>query len=138
MDEAKCDLVRAWLIKARHDLDTAHQISGLPQGHLDVAIYHCQQAAEKAIKGYLAFQDHPPERIHDLKRLVGLAAGYDSAFADLLNAAVILNPYATAFRYPNEAPLLEPTRIEFTEALEAATRLVQFVLSRLPSAVQPV
>lgn len=39
------------VIKAGHDLDTAHQISGLPAGHLDTAIYHCQRAA----KGFLAY-----------------------------------------------------------------------------------
>ena len=42
MDDAKRDLVRAWLIKSRNDLDTARQISALPDGHLDAAIYHCQ------------------------------------------------------------------------------------------------
>ena len=51
MDDAKRELVRAWLIKARNDLDTARQISAIPEGHLDSAIYHCQQAAEKAVKG---------------------------------------------------------------------------------------
>ena len=30
MDDTKRDLVRAWLIKARHDLDTAHQLSAPP------------------------------------------------------------------------------------------------------------
>ena len=40
MDDAKAELVRAWLIKARNDLDTARQIGSLPDGHLDTAIYH--------------------------------------------------------------------------------------------------
>jgi hypothetical protein len=48
MDDAKRDLVRAWLIKGRNDLDTARQIGRLPDGHLDTAIYHCQQAAASA------------------------------------------------------------------------------------------
>ena len=51
MDDAKRELVRAWIIKARRDLDTARQISGLPDAHLDAAIYHCQQATENAAKG---------------------------------------------------------------------------------------
>lgn len=38
MDEAKRELVRAWLIKARNDLDTVRQIGALPDGHLDSAI----------------------------------------------------------------------------------------------------
>jgi HEPN domain-containing protein len=58
MAYAKRELVRAWLIKARHDLDTARQISGLPDGHLDAAIYHCQQAGEKAAR--LSCLSQPP------------------------------------------------------------------------------
>ena len=102
MDDAKRELVRAWLIKARNDLDTARQISGLPEGHLDNAIYHCQQAAEKAVKGYLAFRDHRLERTHDVDRLVALASGYERGFEALQDAAVTLTPYATAYRYPGE------------------------------------
>ena len=59
MDDAKRDLVRAWLTKARHDLDTARQLSALPGGHLDTAIYHCQQAAEKVVKGFWPFTTMP-------------------------------------------------------------------------------
>jgi len=55
MDDAERELVCACLIEARHDLATARQISGLPDGHLDAAIYHCQQAAEKALKSFLAY-----------------------------------------------------------------------------------
>jgi HEPN domain-containing protein len=33
---------------------------------LDTSIYHCQQSAEKAVKGYLVFCDQEFERVHDL------------------------------------------------------------------------
>jgi hypothetical protein len=92
MDDAKRDLVRAWLLKARNDLETARQISDLPDGHLDAAIYHCQQAAEKAVKGFLAFHDHRLERTHDVERLVGLAAAYEAGFATWVNVASLLTP----------------------------------------------
>src|SRR5437867_2913043 len=121
MDEAKRELVRAWLIKARNDLDTARQVGSLPQGHLDAAIYHCQQAAEKVIKGFLAFRDHDLERTHDLRRIIQVASRYDAEFSDWMNAAITLTPYATAYRYPGESATLEPSRAEFDEALELAT-----------------
>lgn len=108
MDDAKRELVRIWLIKAGHDLDTARQISALPEGHLDTAIYHCQQAAEKAIKGFLAYHDHELERTHDLKRLVTLAAGDAPDFSKWADAAATLTPYATA--YPGESAVTEPSR----------------------------
>src|SRR5580700_2410052 len=50
MARSAAELSRTWLIKAHNDLHTAQQIGGLPDGHLDAAIYHCQQAAEKTLK----------------------------------------------------------------------------------------
>ena len=137
MDDAKRDLVRAWLVKARNDLDTARQISALPNGHLDAAIYHCQQSAEKALKGFLAYHDHRLERTHDMERLVSLAVRYEPGLANWQDAAITLTPYATAYRYPGESSLLEPDRDEFAEALHAAENLWRFVLSLLPAEVQP-
>jgi HEPN domain-containing protein len=137
MDDAKRELVRAWLIKAHHDLDTARQISTLPGGHLDAAIYHCQQAAEKVVKGFLAFHDHRLERSHDIEKLVTLAAAYEPGFVNWVEAAITLTPYATAYRYPGASAVLEPSRTEFDEALEAATRFVGYVLSLFPDEVQP-
>jgi len=52
MDDAKRELVRAWLIEARHELDTARQISGLSDGYLDAAIYH-RQRPKKRSKAFL-------------------------------------------------------------------------------------
>ena len=38
MDHAKRELVKAWLLKARNDLDSARQLGNIPEGHLDVGI----------------------------------------------------------------------------------------------------
>jgi HEPN domain-containing protein len=137
MDEAKRELVRAWLIKAQNDLDTAPQISAVPEGHLDAAIYHCQQAAEKAVKGFLAFRDHRLERSHDIELLVEIAARYEVGFDKWGEAATILTPYATAYRYPGESTVLEPSRAEFDEALKHASEILNYVLSLLASEVRP-
>lgn len=137
MDDAKRELVRAWLIKARNDLTTARQVSARPDGPLDTAIYHCQQAAEKAVKGFLAFHDHRLERSHDVEWLVDLASSYESSFKDCEDAAIHLTPYATAYRYPGESSTLEPSRAEFEEALKLAGNLVAFTCSLLPPEVQP-
>ena len=137
MDEGKRELVRAWLLKARNDLDTARQISSWPEGHLDAAIYHSQQAAEKALKGFLALHDHEVERTHDLKRLIQVAAVDDNSFGRWMDAAITLTPYATAYRYPGESAVLEPSRAEFDEALKCAINLVEFVFELMPSEVQP-
>lgn len=57
MNEAKQQLVKSWLIKAEHDLISAHVLAAHKPPLLDTAVYHCQQAAEKALKGFLVFCD---------------------------------------------------------------------------------
>jgi HEPN domain-containing protein len=132
---AKLELVQNWLIKAQHDLAAARKLAEGPDPYLDVAAYHCQQAAEKAVKAFLVFHDQPFEKTHDVEVLVTLAQRYDPRLASWVEAAVQLTPYATEFRYPGG--LLAPPPDEFEQALEAATGLYSFVLSLLPAEVQP-
>jgi HEPN domain-containing protein len=53
MDDAKCELVREWLSIAQRDLVAARRLVTGNEPLWDTAVYHCQQAAEKAVKGYL-------------------------------------------------------------------------------------
>ena len=59
MDEAQLELVRNWLTRASHDLSAARVLSARDEPLLDVAIYHCQQAAEKAVKGMASISGRP-------------------------------------------------------------------------------
>lgn len=102
MDEARQKLVRAWLIKARNDLDTARQVSSLPDGHLDTAIYHCQQTAEKAAKAFLVHCGVTPEKTHDVRKLTIQATAHEPRFNELVEKAAALTPYAWEFRYPDD------------------------------------
>lgn len=135
MDEAKRRLVRAWLIKARHDVQSAHTLAAAAPPLLDTAIYHCQQAAEKALKGWMAYHDLPLVKTHDLGFLVEHAAQVDENVVAILEDAEHLTPYATLFRYPDD--YMEPSRAEFTAAYDAAERVLAHVLRRLPAFVHP-
>lgn len=135
MDEAQRRLVQGWLIKAQHDLATARKLADDPYPLLDTAIYHCQQAAEKAVKGFLAFRDQAVVKTHDVRFLVNQALSLEPGFEDCLEAAESVTPYATAYRYPDE--VLEPDDEEFEMAKKAAMDLVAFVLSVLPEEVHP-
>jgi len=53
MDEEKKQEVQQWLIKSEHDLQAAQLLFDSQASLLDVVVYHCQQAVEKALKGYL-------------------------------------------------------------------------------------
>ena len=103
----------------------------------DIAVYHCQQAAEKAVKAFLVHHNKPFERTHDIEVLVDLACEIDSNFSTLTDAADALTPYATRFRYPNATFAVEPQPVEYREALKHAQSIYEFVLHRLPPVVRP-
>jgi HEPN domain-containing protein len=135
MIDAKIQLVRSWLIKAKHDLASARVLAASTPPLLDTAIYHCQQAAEKAVKGYLVFCDQEAERVHDIEVLVRSAVSCAHEFEEWVDVGIELTPYAHLYRYPGPAP--EPTQGQFDRALSAAEGLYKFVISLLPTEIQP-
>jgi HEPN domain-containing protein len=137
MDEALVSLAREWLTKALHDLQNARIVSAVRDGPLDTAIYHCQQTAEKAMKGWLTAKGIAFEKTHDVRRLVRHAAGSEPGFDSLSEGAEILTPYASAFRYPGLTVDSMPSREELDEALQHAQSIYDFVLSKLPTEAHP-
>jgi HEPN domain-containing protein len=135
MTDAKAQLVQSWLTKAQHDLASARVLAASDPPLLDTAIYHCQQAAEKAVKGYLVFCDQEFERVHDIEVLIRSAMPYAAEFADWIDVGIQLTPYARIYRYPGYA--VEPSREQFDQAVSAAEGLYKFVLSLLPEEMWP-
>jgi HEPN domain-containing protein len=133
MSGDKDDLVRNWLIKSARDLLCARELAEATTPLLDSAVYHCQQAAEKAVKGFLIYTDTRFDKTHDVELLTSQASGIEPVFNNYLSAARLLTPYAIEFRYPGD--FLEPEPDEFNEALEAAVVILRFVSSLLPTTV---
>ncbi len=131
MSEVRIRLVRGWLSKSDNDLQTARKLAAPPDPILDTAIYHCQQSAEKALKGFLLFNHVDVLRTHDARALVTLAAQIQPGFSQWLTAAETLSPYATAFRYPVEMDAGAPAQEEFEQALRDAEGICQYVISLL-------
>ena len=135
MADAKAELVRGWLAKAHGDLAAARKLGAPPDPALDAALYHCQQAAEKAVKGWLVWRDQPIAKTHDVRLLVELAMTMEPGFSAWREAAEQLTPYAVVYRYPGEDP--DPGSEEFEKGLAQAKALVAFVLSQFPDSCQP-
>jgi HEPN domain-containing protein len=137
MDEAARELVRDWLTRASHDLQAARTLAASSEPLLDVAIYHCQQAAEKAVKGWLQSQDDPFPKTHDIEDLTTQAARLNGAFTQFGASAAVLTPYVSAFRYPGGSDEPMPTSDQFNEALQLAQAIYDFVLDLLPAEARP-
>ena len=130
MEDVKLELAREWLRIARDDLLSARKLVEGDDPIFETALYHCQQSAEKAVKGYLLYHDRRFDKTHDLLPLVNLATGIDETFKELVGDAALLTPYAQTFRYPADEK--RPPHDLFQEALAAAERMYRFVLAKHP------
>ncbi|MBK5964022.1 hypothetical protein CCR95_07955 [Thiocystis minor] len=129
MPEELNRIALAWLEKARHDLETARRVvEGTAEPITDTAVYHCQQAAEKALKAVLVEAGQPVFKTHDLMMLLTKCAAGDQRFTRWIDLAATLTPYATHFRYPCSDP--DPGLEEALEAIALATDLYEFVRTR--------
>jgi len=119
----------AWIYKAENDLKSAKKLLAGDDPIMDTSIYHTQQCAEKALKGYLAFKSQALKKSHDIELLVEICSKIDIEFESLYVFSENLNPYATAFRYPDI--YLEPDFDEVNEAIEMARKILDFVKSKI-------
>ncbi len=123
-----------WMRKVMSDLQSAKKLASGPDPIFDAAVYHCQQAAEKAVKGFLVFHGHPFKKIHDVEVLANEAAVYDNRFAQWYEIAAKITPYGIQFRYPSES---EPEVYECEEVIKETEGFIEFIFSILPPSVRP-
>lgn len=96
-------LVAQWLHFAKMDLDLAqHTIETMYPPPLEIICYHCQQAAEKYLKGLLVGFDQEPARTHDLGKLLNDLRIFVEIPADLLRVANALTQFGVQIRYPQD------------------------------------
>jgi HEPN domain-containing protein len=126
---------RAWLAKAAQDLRRVEILLAAEPPDPEGALFHSQQAAEKAIKGFLTWHDVPFRRVHELDEIGQQCVAVDSSLADMMSRADALTKYAWRFRYPG-APY-EPTLDEGRTALTLAREVMGSILGCLPLEVRP-
>jgi HEPN domain-containing protein len=126
---------QAWLRKAAHDLRAAeHNLTASPP-LLDDMVFHCQQASEKSLKGFLMWNNIPFRKIRSLEKIGEQCLDLDLTLQDFVDRAVPLTEYAWKFRYPGDPQ--EPSLEEAEEALVIAKELYEAVLTRLPQECGP-
>jgi len=97
------ELIKQWLKYAFNDLFVAKKCLAMRPKQTEIACYHCQQSAEKALKGSLLFHKIEPPRTHNLIQLCQMCMDCDAGFTGILNSCAELNSFSTIPRYPDEA-----------------------------------
>lgn len=121
---------RAWLDKSQMDLRAARNSLGAAPPLLEDVLFHCQQAVEKVLKGFLTWHDRPFRKTHDLAVIGRQCIELDSSLEPLCRRAERLTVYAWFFRYPGESE--EPVEEEARQALALAQEVYDTIRARLP------
>ncbi len=126
----RSDETRQWLKYAREDLQAAEVLISTQPALLRIALFHCQQAVEKALKAFLVSHDQPFSKTHDLVPLGDQCVSLDPSLEEVTLLSLQLNQFAVRFRYPAEAA--DSSLGEAKEWLSVAHSVLNAVLDRLP------
>lgn len=122
MDHRK--VANEWFQYADTDLEAAKFLKTMRPTPLGIICYHCQQSAEKYLKGFVAFNGGEIQRTHDLVSLNKMCASFYSDFNDILNDCINLTDYGVQTRYPFELDI----SVEDVElAIQSADNIKRFI-----------
>jgi HEPN domain-containing protein len=106
-----------------------------PPAH-DAAAFHCQQAAEKLLKGFLVHASIDFGKTHNLERLGRVVASHFPSIGSLVVAMQDWTTWSIAYRYPDLAePQAEPSAEELSRALDLIAGLAAELRALAPPAV---
>ncbi|MFY9822874.1 MAG: HEPN domain-containing protein [Thermoanaerobaculia bacterium] len=129
-DPAIVEDVRAWLARAAADLRAGEVDLAASPPLLEDVLFHCQQAAEKALKAFLAWHDLPFRKTHSLEEIGRQCIQLDPSLEGLVDRVAPLTEFAWKFRYPGEAE--PPLPGDASSALDLAREAYEAILARLP------
>jgi len=121
-------IVDEWLKFAENDLAVVNILSNHHPLQLEIICYHCQQAAEKALKAYLLYSDEEPPKTHDLKKLVDLCIAVSPEFSDIIDACEYLSPFGVQPRYPFSFELIEDDALT---SIQKSEQILGFIKERI-------
>jgi HEPN domain-containing protein len=113
---ARWEAVGRWLAKAEADRRVAANCIAMVPPEPGSAAFHCQQAVEKLLKGFLVLAGKRSRKTHSLTDLGALARPSFPGIADHVTAAGNSSRWAFDFRYPSEDPPAEPDEDELRRA----------------------
>lgn len=121
------ELVKEWFFIADKDLESAIFLQNMKPVPLEIICYHCQQCAEKYLKGFLAFKEEKIEKSHDLILLNKKCREYNIGFKEIEDECLRLTDYGINVRYPFHINL---TEYDMKLAIKDASKVKEFVLTK--------
>jgi HEPN domain-containing protein len=119
--------LKQWFSVADDDLKSAEYLATMYYPRPEAIIcFHCQQSAEKYLKGFLFQNNIKFPKIHDLIKLLELCECIDVQFSTILSKCNILNRYSVISRYPDELEILPE---DTNNAIQYAKEIRDFVMA---------
>ncbi len=123
----KINVVKQWIESGDHDLGTAQVTFLYLPSYRDTITFHCQQAAEKYLKGFLLFLETPFQKKHSLNYLLGLISSKIEIPEDIYENATLLEDFAVEVRYPDTS--IDLLDIDIQQSIDIAKLIRKFTLS---------
>ena len=95
-------LTREWVRKAEADYRAAVKLRDGAEALHDAVCFHCQQAAEKYLKGLLEELGLSVPKTHDLEDLLTLLLPYHASLRPLRRGLEFLTQFSVDIRYPGK------------------------------------
>jgi len=123
-----------WRILAERDVAVAeHLAATMVPSPTEIIAFHCQQAAEKYLKGALVILGEDPPYIHDLDILCSLAIKHRSSFVSISSSCTIINYFSVQPRYDRGISLSEA---DMRLVLDQSKTIRNFLQSEIPELFQ--
>ena len=118
------DIANEWFKMAEIDFETAKFLLNMKPAPLEIICYHCQQCAEKYLKGFIALNGGQITKTHDLVMLNKICLPYNSIFKEIENECIELTDYGVQMRYPFH---LEVEDNDVQDAIKSTQKIIELI-----------
>jgi HEPN domain-containing protein len=87
----KEEYYQEWFTGAEMYSRCAEYLTSMTPLPLNIFCFHCQQAAEKMLKGFIVMQNVRPQKTHDLLELLNLCETYEHMNSDFFRLTTNVN-----------------------------------------------
>ena len=128
------NMPREWRLLAERDMAVAeHLAANMRPVPTEIVAFHCQQAAEKYLKGVLVILGEEPPYIHDLPELCKLAEKHQPSFVGISSHCTIINQFSVQPRYSLGISISEP---DMHVVLQRTIAIRDFLQTEIPELFQ--